>query len=189
MQGLNCQYMLDTVRVGCLLSRGSHTHKAVHRGVLKSTRLTPSSRDETVVIKQGGLRFPPPFRGERAVGFQRNESAEEQAAALSAMFFEQVQEILALEHLKPHPGIPHQFGACIDTRSKVATSIQSAAQIELSTKKDLKTICSRHSSPAGCAFAIANSTASLFKHLTTGALFGLRVCTKPSTWVLLRDVH
>jgi hypothetical protein len=84
------------------------------------------------------------------------------------MFFEQMQEILALEHLGPHPGIPKQLGACIDYRSMVATSIQSAAQINLSTKKDLKEVCMSKPSPSDCAYTIANSTASLFRHLTDG---------------------
>jgi len=170
-QGIKCQHMLESVRVGCLLSRGLHTHKAVHAGLYNHPD-APSggngSEGQRVVIKQGGIRFPPPRKGERSVGFDLNETREQQLSVLSAMFFEQMQEILALEHLGPHPGIPKQLGACIDYRSMVATSIQSAAQINLSTKKDLKEVCMSKASPSDCAYTIANSTASLFRHLTDG---------------------
>lgn len=170
-QGIKCKEMLESVYVGCLLSRGIKTHKAVHAGVYVpyDVNCSKDSQYEYVVVKQGGIRFPLPHRGDRAVGLKTNESIEEQRTVLKAMFYEQIQEIFALEYLAPHPGIPQQFGACIDTRSMVATSVQKAAQIRLSTKEDLKAVCRRKLSPSACAFSIVNSTASLFRYLTNGS--------------------
>lgn len=60
--------------------------------------------------------------------------------------------------------IPKQYGACVDVQSKVATSIQSAANIKLSNKQELADICRRHRDPGFCAVRLANSSAELFRH-------------------------
>jgi hypothetical protein len=39
-----------------------------------------------VVIKEGGLRFPPPFKGERGVGFLPNDTETEQRYSMDTMW-------------------------------------------------------------------------------------------------------
>lgn len=119
-----------------------------------------------VVVKEGALRFPVPFKGERGVGFDGNETGAAQRATMQTMWYEMAQEVYMLEMLAGHPGIPRQIAACVDSSGLVATSVQTMARVPLGTKKDLAAICERAKDPAKTAFTLAKSIVSLFKFLT-----------------------
>lgn len=117
-------------------------------------------------MKEGGLRFPVPFKGERGVGLFGNETAREQAATMQVMWYEMAQEVFMLEMLAGHPGVPRQLGACVDEGSLVATSVQTAARVPLGTKADLAALCRRAKDPAKAAMTLAKSIVSLFFFLS-----------------------
>lgn len=149
--------------MGCRIARGWSTHKAVWRGTYTddlTLERTP------VVVKEGGLRYPVPFKGERGVGFLGNESAAAQAATMQTMWYEMAQEVYMLEMLAGHPGIPRQIGACVDEASLVATSVQAAARVPLGVKADLSALCRRAKDPAKAAMTLAKSIVSLFHYLS-----------------------
>lgn len=150
-------------QVGCRIARGWSTHKAVWRGTFTDDL---TLERVPVVVKEGGLRFPAPFRGERGVGFTGSESAAQQTATMQTMWYEMAQEAYMLEMLGGHPGIPWQLGACVDEASLVATSVQVAARVPLGTKGDLSALCRRAKDPARAAMALARSIVSLFFYLT-----------------------
>lgn len=82
-QGLRCGAVLPRTLVGCKLARGWSTHKAVYRGTFHPVPTGSNPRPEPVpvVIKEGGVRWPPPFEGERGVGFSPQQAVEAQVAS------------------------------------------------------------------------------------------------------------
>jgi len=160
-QGLRCAEMAARVTLGAKLARGWSTHKSVYRGLYHSATEPPLP----VVVKEGGLRWPPPAPGERGVGFSPAQSAEEQHATLQSMFLEMAQEIFLVEALGAHPGIPHQLGACLDADSLLATSVQVMGGVPIQTKGDLLAVAARAADPPRAALRLARSAVALFLFL------------------------
>ena len=152
----------DREALGAKLARGWSTHKAVYRGLY---RPAGGGAPIPVVIKEGGLRYPAPFAGERGVGFSPDQDAATQKAALQTMFFEMVQEVNIVELLAGHPGVPRQLGACVDSESLLATSVQAMGGVHIGTQADLVAIARRSAAPARAALRLARSTVSLFEYL------------------------
>jgi hypothetical protein len=161
-QGFRCADVAARVTLGAKLARGWSTHKAVYRGVY---RPKDGSAPVAVVVKEGGIRFPAPFAGERGVGFAPSQDAATQRASLQTMWFEMVQEIHITELLAGHPGIPKQFGACVDAESLLATSVQAMGGVHIGTKADLVALARRSESPQRAALKLARSAVSLFEYL------------------------
>ena len=162
-QGFRCSDVLAHTRIGSKLARGWSTHKSVYRGVY---RPPGGGAPIAVVVKEGGLRWPAPFQGERGVGFSPEQSAEEQRTALQTMWFEMAQEVHISELLDGNAGIPRQLGACMDANSLLATSVQALGGVHISTKADLVALARRSSDPTLAALKLVRSTVSLFYFLT-----------------------
>jgi hypothetical protein len=81
------------------------------------------------------------------------------------MVFEMSQEVLISELLAGHPGIPRQLGACMDSETLLATSVQAMGGVHISTKRDLVALARRSASPTRAALRLAQSAASLFEYL------------------------
>ena len=173
-QGFRCGDVVSRVSIGCKLARGWSTHKAVYRGTY---RPTGGGAPVRVVVKEGGIRYPPPFAGERGVGFAPNQDAPTQHATLQTMFFEMSQEVLISELLAGHPGIPRQLGACMEADSLLATSVQAMGGVHIGTKRDLVALARRSLSPTRAALRLAQSAASLFEYLVE------------SRYLRLEDLH
>ena len=151
--------------MSCRLARGWSTHKAVWAG--EFTPPDGSSPPLAVVVKEGGLRYPWPRRGERGTGFDPSMGSAEMRVTMQTMFFEMAQEVLALELLAGHPGIPAQIGACVDAGSYVATSVQARAALPLARRSDLAAVCRGHEGGATlAALRLVRSILSLFYYLT-----------------------
>ena len=161
-QGFRCSDVVSRVSIGCKLARGWSTHKAVYRGTY---RPAGGGTPVRVVIKEGGIRYPPPFAGERGVGFAPTQDAATQHATLQTMYFEMSQEVLISELLAGHPGIPRQLGACMEAESLLATSVQAMGGVHIGTKRDLVALARRSTSPTRAALRLAQSAASLFEYL------------------------
>ena len=161
-QGFRCSDVVSRVSIGCKLARGWSTHKAVYRGTY---RPAGGGAPVRVVIKEGGIRYPPPFAGERGVGFAPSQDAATQHATLQTMYFEMSQEVLISELLAGHPGIPRQLGACMEADSLLATSVQAMGGVHIGTKRDLVALARRSASPTRAALRLAQSAASLFEYL------------------------
>jgi len=162
-QGYRCEEMMTRVSLGAKIARGWSRHKAVYRGIY---RPPGGGRPLPVVVKEGGLRYPPPQPGERGVGFSANQSAVMQQATLGTMFFEMSAEVLISELLmSSHPGIPRQYGACMDAGSMLATSVQAMGGVHLNSKSDLAALAAGSSSPPAAALRLARSSVSLFHFL------------------------
>jgi hypothetical protein len=162
-QGFRCADVIAHTRMGAKLARGWSTHKSVYKGVY---RPPGGGKAVPVVVKEGGLRYPAPFQGERGVGFSPNQTAEEQRAALQTMWFEMSQEVHISELLAGHPGIPAQLGACMDAKSLLATSVQAMGGVHIGTKADLVALARRSVDPPLAALKLVRSTVSLFYFLT-----------------------
>jgi hypothetical protein len=75
------------------------------------------------------------------------------------------QEIFISEMLAGHPGVPHQLGACVDTASLLATSVQAMGGVHIGTKADLVALARRSASPTLAALKLVRSAVSLFEYL------------------------
>ena len=162
-QGFRCGDVVSRVTVGCKLARGWSTHKAVYRGTYH-----PAGGGDpvAVVIKEGGIRYPAPFAGERGVGFSPKQDAATQRATLQTMVFEMSQEVLISELLAGHPGIPRQLGACMDASDTLlATSVQAMGGVHIGTKRDLVALARRSATPTRAALRLAQSAVSLFEYV------------------------
>jgi len=158
---VSCSPLLaQRVSLGAKIARGWSRHKAVYRGMY---RPPGGGKPVPVVVKEGGFRYPPPMQGERGVGFGATQSVAVQRATMGTMYFEMSQEVLISELLSSsHPGIPNQYGACMDVNSLLATSVQQMGGVHLTTKADLGAIASGSAAPTRAALRLARSAVSLF---------------------------
>ncbi len=161
-QGYRCAEVVSRTTLGCKLARGWSTHKSVYRGMY---RPAGGGAPVPVVVKEGGLRYPAPFKGERGVGFSPEQSAATQRATMQTMYFEMVQETLISELLAGNAGIPAQLGACIDAQSLIATSVQAMGGVHIGTKADLVALAQRSSDPHLAALKLVRSTVALFEYV------------------------
>lgn len=143
------------------------------------------------VVKEGGLRWPPPAPGERGVGFAPAAPPSRQRLAAEAMFLEQAQEALLTELLgsdsddgdgdddgddgggatqpRRPPPVPRQLGACLSASYLLATSVTARARplrggadwAGLAAGAAPATAAGR----AAAALGLARAAASLFRTL------------------------
>ena len=161
-QGYRCSDVMSRVTLGCKLARGWSTHKSVYRG---RYRPIGGGAPLAVVVKEGGIRYPAPAKGERGVGFAAQQSAAEQRATLQTMWFEMTQEVQISELLSGNAGIPRQLGACVDAESLVATSVQAMGGVHIGTKGDLVALAEGSANPTLAALKLVRSTLSLFHYV------------------------
>jgi len=74
-------------------------------------------------------------------------------------------EVLLLELLAGHPGIPRHFGSCIDRDTLLATSVQEMAQVPLRRSSDLSRLAESQADPVEAAKTLAVSSLSLFQYV------------------------